>query len=97
MSGGSFNYSYRHVEDMANDLRQATPLERVFAAHLDKVAKAMKAVEWVTSSDWGEGDADEAMRAVVSPTDELKVATADALDAADVLRSAIDRAAEAAS
>ena len=67
MSGGSFDYLYRRVEDMADELDGGTPLDKAFAAHLRLVSRAMHDVEWVYSGDYGPGGADESMRAVVSP------------------------------
>lgn len=94
MSGGSFDYLYQRVEEMASDLRDGTPLERAFAEHLDKVAKAMHAIEWVHSGDYLPGDADEAIRAVLAPGDELATAIREAETATDVLREAIELARE---
>jgi len=56
MSGGSYNYAYRHVEDMALALsRKKSPLHNAFGRHLLLVAKAMHDIEWVDSGDYGEG------------------------------------------
>lgn len=63
MSGGSYLYTYRHIEEFAdalesnvrldgNDLSEPNCLKRLeFAAHLRLVAEAMKAIEWVDSFD----------------------------------------------
>jgi hypothetical protein len=67
MSGGSYDYAYRHVEAFADALEDGVTcpdcgptrptgcennLDRLgFAAHLRKVAAAMKAIEWVDSGD----------------------------------------------
>lgn len=63
MSGGSYNYAYRYVEEFADalerneridggELSEPNGLDRLaFAAHLRKVAAAMKAIEWVDSYD----------------------------------------------
>ena len=54
MSGGSYNYAYSRVEDMASEMkmRHATqPTILAFATHLERVAEAMRAVEWADSSD----------------------------------------------
>jgi hypothetical protein len=40
-------------------------LYRRFAAHLDLVAKALRAIEWTHSGDTGDGDEDEAIRAAL--------------------------------
>ena len=75
MSGGSYDYAYRHLEDFAEALRLRTPgqcyaaspaLRMAFAEHCEMVAIAMKAVEW---NDSGDGDSDETrlIEAVVAP------------------------------
>lgn len=58
MSGGSYDYAYRHVEDMADSLRAegscgAAPaaLRELFREHLRHVAEAMHAIEWNDSCD----------------------------------------------
>lgn len=63
MSGGSYDYAYLIVEHFAERLESgrtidgrrtdsANCLARLgFAAHLRKVAEAMKAIEWVDSYD----------------------------------------------
>jgi hypothetical protein len=58
VSGGHYNYSYRHVADMAQELEECTdPVRKRFAQHLRLVADAMHDVEWVDSCDYGlEGD-----------------------------------------
>ena len=55
MSGGSYGYAYFKVSEMADQLvhQEGNSEERVkFGKHLQKVAKAMKAIEWVDSGDW---------------------------------------------
>ena len=65
MSGGSYNYLFEQVEQMAVQMRknnqdlkskQVFELRQAFASHLSDVAYAMKQVEWVDSCDCGEGD-----------------------------------------
>ncbi len=65
MSGGSYNYAYHHVEEAALEITEdgccsaASPeLRRAFKAHLLKVAKALRAVEW---NDSGDGDDEETL------------------------------------
>lgn len=67
MSGGSYDYAYRKVQDFADELRdQATnPLRAAFAEHLALISKAMRDIEWVDSGDCGSGDEDDAIRAVL--------------------------------
>lgn len=66
MSGGHYDYAYRHVEDFADALTVedrgsmfdcvSTPLRKAFKKHLANVALAMKAIEW---NDSGDGDRNE--------------------------------------
>lgn len=57
MSGGSYEYAYQKVEDMAAELEaQRSPLRRAFAAHLKLIVKAMHDIEWVDSCDYKKGD-----------------------------------------
>jgi hypothetical protein len=87
MSGGSYDYAYRHVDEMADELsqRRHTPLRRAFAAHMKLVAKAMHAIEWEDSGDGADDVA--AMKACLSnPTAaELAVVRRDAVEAAELL------------
>lgn len=66
MSGGSWDYSYHRVEELASRFSmERAPLRRAFGAHLYKVAKALKDVEWVDSADFCPGDEEAAIRAVL--------------------------------
>ena len=49
MSGGSYDYAYLKVVDMAESLssKNNSPLRRAFGKHLKLVAKAMHDIEWV--------------------------------------------------
>lgn len=90
MSGGSYDYLYSKIEDAAHSVtRRNTPLRKAFAAHLIKVADAMRAVEWVDSCDSSPGTEDAAIRACIAEGAELeaaKVALEAAMkDARDVL------------
>lgn len=79
MSGGSYNYAYRHVEEMAEQLcHSQSPIRRAFAAHLLKVSQAMHDIEWVDSCDKGPGDEVEAIKACF--TDSFPQLTREALD-----------------
>lgn len=57
MSGGSYDYFYSRVEDVAHSIRPGRggnePLRAAFREHLLKVANALHAIEWVDSCDWG--------------------------------------------
>ena len=67
MSGGSYNYAYDKVLEMADSLERYSkdPLRLAFAKHLQKVATAMHDIEWVDSGDYGERDEEEAIKAVL--------------------------------
>lgn len=78
MSGGHFSYCYSQVDSMAEELlRSKDPLHQAFGKHLFLVAKAMHDVEWVYSCDYGEGDDEAAILAVLQVP--RPVATAQAL------------------
>lgn len=94
MSGGSYEYLYGRVEDAARQMvrRSATPARRAFAEHLVLVAKALHAVEWVDSCDWGPGDEDEAIKTVLGERADaamFAVLVADARAAHDALAKAL--------
>jgi hypothetical protein len=100
MSGGSYDYAYRRVQELASDIREiggcgeyaASPaLRRAFIAHLQKVTEACRAIEW---NDSGDGDRDEVakIRACLEPTAEIGQALVDARAAADALLDAVVRA-----
>jgi hypothetical protein len=78
MSGGSYDYAYTRVQDMAEMLTSAkeTALRRAFGEHLKKVAVAMQAVEWVDSNDCAPGHEDDPIRACIAPSAELDAARA---------------------
>lgn len=77
MSGGSYLYAYRTVEDFAEaieanrtldgrDLLELNSKDRVgFARHLRRVAAAMQAIEWVDSSDCSPPHDTEAIKAAL--------------------------------
>jgi hypothetical protein len=96
MSGGSYDYAFYRVDDMADAMesRPMTPIRKAFITHLRKVAGAMKAVEWADSSDTSQESADEAMRALLHPSCELNAAYELALEAYDNLSTAIRKAEE---
>ena len=91
MSGGSLEYAYSRVEDVAEMIagRAELPEHRAFAVHLHKVAKALHDLEWVWSCDYARGDELEAIRAVVTPGDVLGEALKRALEARADLDAAI--------
>lgn len=64
MSGGSYDYAYSKIEDLACEIKsRAQTIERkAFAAHLEKIAKAAHDIEWVDSGDYGPGDENKSIR-----------------------------------
>lgn len=54
MSGGSMDYLYSRVKDAT--FKENTILRRAFRAHLNLVARTLKAIEW---NDSGDGDDEE--------------------------------------
>lgn len=94
MSGGSLDYFYGRVDDVAEQIgKQATtPAHRAFAAHLMKVGKALHDIEWLWSGDYGPGDEVAAIMAVIAPADVLAEAVKSAEIAAEDLRQALSQA-----
>ena len=91
MSGGSLDYIYHKVEDVAIKIQNKdnTPLQRAFGEHLLKVAKALHDVEWVMSGDYGNGDDEKAIKAVLGDDSNGKafaVLQTDALKLIDELK-----------
>jgi len=75
MSGGSMDYLYLRVDEVADELlRSQDPLRAAFGKRLKLVADALYAVEWVDSGDLGIGDDADAIRAALAPGDALEMA-----------------------
>lgn len=56
MSGGSMDYLYSKVEEVADSLMHSKePHRRAFARHLKDVSNALYSIEWVDSGDCGTG------------------------------------------
>jgi len=95
MSGGSYDYAFRYVDDMADRLssKTQTPLRRAFAAHMKLVAKAMHDIEWEDRCDGADdvGSMREAMGQACDSA-ELSVLIEDAIAARDALVVAIGKA-----
>jgi hypothetical protein len=57
MSGGSWDYFYMKLEEVADRMRkQRTVKRKAFGVLLQKCAKAIHDIEYVDSYDYGEGD-----------------------------------------
>ena len=68
MSGGSWDYFYGRLEDVALRLQcERDPLRKAFGSHLQKCAKALHDIEWVDSCDCSPGDEVKAIKAVLGP------------------------------
>jgi len=80
MSGGSLDYVYQKVNDAVDEIecRAKTNLHKAFAKHLRKVSDALHDIEWVFNGDCGTPSEEKAIRACITPTDELKCATEEA-------------------
>lgn len=67
MSGGSYNYVYFKFEEFAENLRNnGNPRREAFRKIVALVAKAAYDIEWVDSSDYGPGDENAAIDALLS-------------------------------
>ena len=80
MSGGSLDYIYGKVSDASDNIlsRSRNPLHIAFAKHLIKVSRALHDLGWVLSGDCSEPSEEEAIRAVLQPTEELESAKEEA-------------------
>jgi hypothetical protein len=80
VSGGSYEYAYTRVLDMAGEMERRelerlspdTPLRIAFRGLLERVGAAMKAVEWVDSGDCSEPHAEAAIRACFDFAPDLR-------------------------
>ena len=68
MSGGSWDYFYGQLEEVAARLQcERDPLRKAFGSHLKKCAKALHDIEWVDSCDSSPGDEVMAIKAALGP------------------------------
>ena len=68
MSGGSWDYAYQRVQDVADRFRGSRDAtRRAFGEHLAKCAEAMRVVEWVDSGDSTSPADTDAIRALLGP------------------------------
>ena len=64
MSGGSWDYEYQRIEELADSLRQQQcPYRRAMAERVRLLAQAMHDIEWVDSCDWSKGEELKAIKA----------------------------------
>lgn len=95
MSGGSYDYAYSKIEDLAEAIRPTNPLRKAFKRHLKKVAEACHDIEWVDSCDSGPGDEDAAIRACLG-MNASGLVLAEARDEAVRAKLELDKAIDAA-
>lgn len=66
MSGGSWDYVYRNLEEAAERLGCSDdPLRRALGQRMALMATAMHDIEWVDSSDYARGDELVAIKAAL--------------------------------
>jgi hypothetical protein len=71
MSGGCYNYAYSKVEDFAGSMElKDSPIRKAFKKHLELVATAMQAIEWVDDDDYSPGDEDAPILACLGESAE---------------------------
>ncbi len=71
MSGGSMDYLYRRIEDAEFELN--TPERIAFKQHLNLIAEACKAIEWVDSGDNSEGSENEFITKCINNLDNVVI------------------------
>lgn len=89
MSGGSYDYAFHKIEDLADEIRADTPLRTAFVEHLRLVAKAARAIEWVDSCDYAKGDEDKPIRACLPEYAELPPMIEQAAKLRDALNASL--------
>ncbi len=90
MSGGSWNYFYRQIEKIAEDLfNSKCPYRSALGVHMQLIAQAMHDIEWVDSSDYLLGNEIEAIKKVLKPEDILEKSINDAKKMVDQLNELI--------
>jgi hypothetical protein len=68
VSGGSWDYAYRNFDEVSRRLLCSTSIRRrALGLQIAQIASAVKAVEWVDSSDWAESAEIKAIDAVLNP------------------------------
>lgn len=87
MSGGSYDYLYRKMQEASVQLTSLNqPLHiRAFGDLMMKCAEAMHDIEWVESGDLATGDEMQSVMACINDEQILKIAVQDAERARDKL------------
>jgi hypothetical protein len=67
MSGGELEYTYLRIDNVVKLIKEQTtnPLYTDFANHLELVRDALHDLEWELSGDFGEKDAEPAIKKVL--------------------------------
>jgi len=95
MSGGSYDYAYGRIDELADQINATTPLRKAFKKHLHQVAQACHDIEWVDSGDCGQGDEDEAICACLG-TQKHALVLSEVLLEAKRVKTELDAAIESA-
>ena len=94
MSGGSYDYEYSKVQDIAERLCEQKPaIRRAFGKHLKLVAAAMHDIEWVDSCDTSPGDEIAAIEKVLgknAKAAQMSILKEDAEKLIEQLKKAIE-------
>lgn len=88
MSGGSMGYLYSRIEEAY--FHQTTPERKALKAHLYKLARALRAVEWNDSGD-GADDESQLIREALGDTAILEATVQQAKEAHKDLTEALGR------
>lgn len=67
MSGGSWDYVFNNIREIY--MYPNTPERAALLDHLELVAQAVKACEWVDSGDWSKGDDSEFIKLALRGTE----------------------------
>ena len=79
MSGGSWGYVYRRVEEVSETLLYSKcPYRKALGVHLSLIAEALHDIEWVDSADYSPGDEIESIKKVISMEKVLEKSLIDA-------------------
>ena len=92
MSGGSYDYFYAKLDDLADSIRLINPERKAFVKHLKKVVKALHDIEWVDSFDYGINAEIAAIMECITAKEVLLVAVEEAKKACNNLERAIEKA-----
>ena len=70
MSGGSWDYVYRKLEDLSEELIDSGLLRQnayrqLLGEHVERIAKIMYTIEWIDSGDYGEEEVANYQQAIV--------------------------------